>query len=210
MSPPDHLYRDGRGVSQRPEDDTVAPVLGCGPFGGDPDAAAGGNDREPVVDVAGLEDVRLPGWWPQAGAGGPGAPVDEQSALRYLIEPDGAPSSPGIIGRQGAVAPLMTHDGAREALAVDGSAQYGDVTQALGQAAGGGVGADQVQFDVRVPGSPAGRSQSGMSSGLLTTTPKRSPIAARLAACSAAAGTGTPLGPGSCLVAVALATTVGW
>ena len=53
-------------------------------------------------------------------------------------------------------------------------------------------------------------SQSGMSSGLLTTTPNRSPIAARLAACSAAAGTGTPSGPGSCLVAVALATTVGW
>jgi hypothetical protein len=53
-------------------------------------------------------------------------------------------------------------------------------------------------------------SQSGMSSGLLTTTPKRSPIAARLAACSAAAGTGAPSGPGRSLVAVALATTVGW
>ena len=52
--------------------------------------------------------------------------------------------------------------------------------------------------------------QSGMSSGLLTTTPNRSPIAARLAACSAAAGTGAPSGPGSSLVAVALATTVGW
>ena len=59
------------------------------------------------------------------------------------------------------------------------------------------------------PWPPAG-SQSGMSSGLLTTTPKRSPIAARLAACSAAAGTGAPSGPGSSLVAVALATTVGW
>ncbi len=144
MLPPDHLYRDWRGISQRPEDDTVAPVLGCGPFGSDPDAAAGGNDGEPVVDVAGLEDVRLPGCWPQVGAGGPGAPVDEQSALRYLIEPDGAPSSPGIIGRLGAVAPLMPHDGAGEALAVDGGAQDGEVAQALGQAAGGPVGADQV------------------------------------------------------------------
>ena len=55
------------------------------------------------------------------------------------------------------------------------------------------------------PAREAGRSQSGMSSGLLTTTPKRSPIAARLAACSAATGTGAPSGPGSSLVAVALA-----
>jgi len=48
----------------------------------------------------------------------------------------------------------MTHDGAGEAVAVYGGAQYRDVAQTLGQAAGSGVGADQVQFDVRVPGSP--------------------------------------------------------
>ena len=153
MAPPDHLYRDGRGVSQRPEDDTVAPVLGRGSFRSDPDAAAGGNDREPVVDVARLEDARLLGGRPQVGACGPGAPVDKQSALRYLLEPDGAPSSPGIVSRQGAVAPLMTHDGASEAVAVDGGAQDRDVAQALGQPAGGRVGADQVQFDVRIPGA---------------------------------------------------------
>ena len=35
MAPPDHLYSDWRGVSQRPEDDTVTPVLGRGPFGSD-------------------------------------------------------------------------------------------------------------------------------------------------------------------------------
>jgi hypothetical protein len=92
VAPPDHLDGDGRSVSQRPEDDTVAPVLGRGPFGSDPDAAAGGNDREPVVDVTRFEDVRLPGGRPQVRARGPGAPVDKQSALRYLIEPDGAPS----------------------------------------------------------------------------------------------------------------------
>ena len=56
VPPPDHLYRDRRSVSQRPEDDAVAPVLGRSAFGGDPDATVGGDDREPVIDVA-----RFPG-----------------------------------------------------------------------------------------------------------------------------------------------------
>jgi hypothetical protein len=68
VAPPDHLYGDRRSVSQRPEDDTVAPVLGRGPFGSDPDAAVGGNDREPVVDVTRFEDVRLLGGRPQVRA----------------------------------------------------------------------------------------------------------------------------------------------
>jgi hypothetical protein len=41
VPPPDHLHGDRRGVLQPPEDDTVAPVLRRGAFGGDPDAAAG-------------------------------------------------------------------------------------------------------------------------------------------------------------------------
>lgn len=131
VAPPDHLDGDRRGVSQPPEDDTVAPVLGRGSLGSDPDAAAGGNDGEPVVDIARVEDARLPDGWPQTGAGGPGAPVDKQGALRYLIERDGAPSSPGVVSCQGAVAALVTDDGASETVAVDGGAQDCDVAQAL-------------------------------------------------------------------------------
>lgn len=59
MAPPDHPYRDRRCVAQRPEDNTVAPVLGRGAFGGDADAAPGRDDREPVIDVAGVLDVWL-------------------------------------------------------------------------------------------------------------------------------------------------------
>lgn len=69
---------------------------------------------------------------PLVRGGGPGAPVDEHGALRHLVEPDGAPSGPGIVGREGTVAPLMAHDGAGEALAVDGGAQDRDVAQAFG------------------------------------------------------------------------------
>jgi hypothetical protein len=64
IPPPDHLDGDWRGVSQRPEDDAIAPVLGRGAFGSDTDAAAGCDDREPVVDIARLEDLRLRGCRP--------------------------------------------------------------------------------------------------------------------------------------------------
>ena len=37
-----------------------------------------------------------------------------------------------------------------------------DVAQALGQAAGGRVGADQLEFDLRVPGRPAALELAGM------------------------------------------------
>ena len=39
VPPPDHLHGDWRGVSQLPEDDAVAPVLGRGAFRSDADAA---------------------------------------------------------------------------------------------------------------------------------------------------------------------------
>jgi hypothetical protein len=58
VPPPDHVDGDRRGVSHRPEDDAFAPVLGRGPLRSDPDAAAGGDDREPVVDVTRLPDLR--------------------------------------------------------------------------------------------------------------------------------------------------------
>jgi MFS family permease len=61
VPPPDHVDGDRRSVPHRPEDDAVAPVLGGGALGGDPDAAAGGNDREPVVDIAGVPDLRTLG-----------------------------------------------------------------------------------------------------------------------------------------------------
>ena len=79
---PDHLHVDGWGVSQRPEDNPVAPVLGRGAFGGNPDAAAGRDDGQPVIDVAGLQEVRLRGGRPQFRGGRAGAPVDQDGALR--------------------------------------------------------------------------------------------------------------------------------
>src|SRR5919109_4724738 len=123
VAPPDHLHGDWRGVPQGPEDNTVAPVLGRGAFGGDADAAASCDDREPVVDVARFADAGPAGRRPQVRGGGPGAPVDQQGALWYLIEPDGAPSGPRIVGREGAVAPFVTYDGAGEALTVGGCSQ---------------------------------------------------------------------------------------
>jgi predicted MFS family arabinose efflux permease len=64
VAPPDHVHRDGRGVPHRPEDDALAPVLGRGSLGGDPDAAARRDDVEPVVDVPRFPDVRPPGGRP--------------------------------------------------------------------------------------------------------------------------------------------------
>jgi hypothetical protein len=63
----------------------------------------------------------------------------------------------------------------------------------------------------RVQASPRqlpAATQSGMAATSGTTMPKRSPMAARLAACTAAEDT-TPVLPGSGRVAVAQATTVG-
>jgi hypothetical protein len=155
VAPPDHLHGDGRGAAQRPEDDAVAPVLGRGAFRSDADAAACRDDREPVIDVAGFADARLTGARPQVQGGGSGPRVDQQRALRYLIEPDGAPARPWIVGRERAVAPFITNDGAGEAVARGGRAQDRDVAQTLGQAARCRVDPNQVQVDARVPGGPA-------------------------------------------------------
>src|SRR5262249_58909198 len=117
MPPPDHLHGDRRGIPQRPEDDAIAPVLGRRAFGGDADAITGRDDREPVVDVACVPDAGLTGAGPQVQGGGPGAPVDQQGALGYFAELDGAPSGPGVVGGEGAVAALVPHDGAGETVA---------------------------------------------------------------------------------------------
>ena len=57
----------------------------------------------------------------------------------------------------------MTGDGAGELLGVGFGAQHGKVAQALGQAAGGRVGANQVQLDLRVPGRPAALELAGVT-----------------------------------------------
>jgi hypothetical protein len=142
------------GASRRGRKTTPSPVLGGGAFGSDPDAAAGCDHRQPVVDVAGFLEPRSRLGGPQVRTGGSGAPVDEHGALGYLVEPDGAAPGPGIVGGEGTVTPLVTDDGAREAVAVHPGAQDRQVAQAFGQAAGGGVGTDQLQFDVWVAGRP--------------------------------------------------------
>src|SRR5262249_4350359 len=122
----------------------------------------GRDDREPVVDVACVPDAGLTGTGPQVQGGGPGAPVDQQGALGHFAELDGAPSGPGVVGGEGAVAALVPHDGAGETVAAGGRAQHREVAQALGQAAGGRVGADQVQLDAGVPGGPAALELAGV------------------------------------------------
>jgi hypothetical protein len=57
VPPPDHLHGDRRSVPQRPEGHAVPPVLGGGALGGDPDATAGCDDREPVIDIAGRQKL---------------------------------------------------------------------------------------------------------------------------------------------------------
>src|ERR1700728_2201612 len=131
VAPPDHLHGDRRGVSQRPKAHAVAPVLDGVGFWGDADAAAGRDERQPVIDIPGIPELRLSSGRPQAGGGGTGAAVDEHGTLRYLVEPDRAPPGPGIVSRQGAVAPLVTDDGTGEPVAVDGGAQDRDIAQAL-------------------------------------------------------------------------------
>jgi len=162
VPPPDHVDGDRRRVPQRPEDDAIAPVLGRGSLRSDPDAAACRDDREPVVDIPRVPDARSVSLRPEVGGRGPGAAVDQHGALRYLSEPDGAPSGPGIVRREGAEAPLMSDDGAGEVPGVGRGPQDRDVAQALGQAAGRRVGANQVEFDVRVPGRPAALELAGV------------------------------------------------
>jgi hypothetical protein len=57
----------------------------------------------------------------------------------------------------------MTDDRAGEEPVVGGGAQDREVAQALGQAAGGRVGADQVEFDVRMRGRPAALKLAGVA-----------------------------------------------
>jgi hypothetical protein len=64
---PDELDGHQRGIAQRPEHDPVPAVLRDRALGGDADAAAGGDGREPVVDVVGVLDGGLGAGRPQAG-----------------------------------------------------------------------------------------------------------------------------------------------
>jgi lactoylglutathione lyase len=90
----------------------------------------GGQDRRRRMDALGVEHDQGrvgPAALLLLRGGGPGPGIDQHSALRYLIEPDGAPSGPWIVSREGAVTPFIAHDGAGEALIAGGCAQYRDV-----------------------------------------------------------------------------------
>jgi hypothetical protein len=84
------MHHTGTGSASRrgAEGDALASVLGDGALGGDANAAAGGDHRQPVVDVGGVLDRRFrpgrPG--PQVGGGGAGAPVDGDGALPDVLE----------------------------------------------------------------------------------------------------------------------------
>src|SRR6202035_655422 len=79
------------------------------------------------------------------------------------VEPDGAAPGPGIVGGERTEAPLVTDDGAGEAVAVQRGPQDRQVAQAFGQAAGGGGGPDQLEVDVWVAGRPAALDLSGVT-----------------------------------------------
>jgi hypothetical protein len=57
----------------------------------------------------------------------------------------------------------VADDGAGEAPLVGWGADHGQVAQAFGQAAGGGVGADQLELDVRVAVGPAALELQGVA-----------------------------------------------
>jgi hypothetical protein len=83
------------------------------------------------------------------------------------------------------------------------------MAQSLGRAYGVPQRAEAAPVaDDRLAAARPAASQAGMAATSGTTMPKRSPIAARLATCTAAEDT-TPVLPRSGRVAVALATTVG-
>ena len=151
MPAPDHAHGDRRGAAQRPEDDAVATVLGGRALGRDPDSAAGRDDRQPVVDVVRVWTAG--GWAAMAtGAGGGAGAADRSGAVRWrdLAEPDRAPAAQGSSAASAQKRRSWPIIGAGEAAGVGGGAHYREVAQALGEAAGGRVGADQLQVDVGV------------------------------------------------------------
>jgi hypothetical protein len=159
---PDHRDGDRRGVAQRAEDHPVPPVLARRALRGDPYAASGGNDRQPVVNVPRVPCSGSRVWWPQIRGGRPGATVDEQGSLRDVAEPDGPPPCPRVIGGDREVAPLVPDDGIGIPARVDGRAHDRHVAQSLGESAGGRVGADELYVHVRVRGGPAALELAGV------------------------------------------------
>jgi hypothetical protein len=76
--------------------------------------------------------------------------------------PDRSAPGPGVVGGQRAVAAFLADGGAGEAPLVGWRSDHGQVAQAFGQATGAGVGADQLQLDVRVAGGPAALELQGV------------------------------------------------
>src|SRR5215469_2599492 len=130
---PDHLHGNEGRVTQRPEYNAFALVLGGGSLGSDPDTTTSGDDREPVIDVACVLSPRSGVSRPQFGGGSPGPAIDEKRPLRYLAEPDRPAPSPGIVRRNRAVSALESDHCAGEEPAVRRSAQHCDVAQPFGQ-----------------------------------------------------------------------------
>ena len=145
----------GSASRMRPVDDAVTSVLRDGALCGDPDAAAGHDDRQPVVDVLDVLDRGLGIGRPEIEGGGAGATVEQQRPGSGLVQADRAAPGPGIVRGQRAVPPFPADDGAVEASFVERGTNHREVTQALGEPAGRGVGPDQLEFDVRVQLRPA-------------------------------------------------------
>ena len=130
-----------------------------GALGGHADAAAGGDHRQPVVDVVGLLDLGAAVGRPEVGGGRAGAGVDGQDAVGEVGQPQLPAPGQRVVRGHRAVPRLEADDGAVEpagSIAVrPADAHHRDVARALGEPAGRRVGAHQVQLDVGVPGGPA-------------------------------------------------------
>jgi hypothetical protein len=76
---------------------------------------------------------------PQVEGGRAGAAVDDEGAGGQLGEADTAPAGPGVVGGERDMAALVADGGVGPGPQVDGGTDDGQIAQALGEAAGGGV-----------------------------------------------------------------------
>ena len=113
VAPPDEPDRHRRCVAEAAEDDAVAPVLAEGALGGHADAASGGDDGQPVVDVVDLLDPGAAVGWPEVGGGRAGARIDGHDPVREVGQAQLLPAPGERVGRgQRAVPRLQPDDGA--------------------------------------------------------------------------------------------------
>lgn len=124
-------------------------------WGVSPMQTAGGDGGEPVVDVVGVLDGGPVLLGPQVQGGRAGAAVDGQGAAGDLVETDAAAAGPGVVGRQGDMAGLVSDPCVGPGLQVDRSTDDREVAQSFGEAAGGGVVADEAQVGLGMLFVPA-------------------------------------------------------